>query len=120
MTRRSSIPPTPIPPGAVHGTRRLSGVRRESSERATVRGPGFRTTGWTLNISRGGARLVLEDPVVLGATYHVEIGAGGGAREVKIVWLQDEPDGQIAGVQFMDDDGTVPPPLTPSELDRMK
>jgi hypothetical protein len=76
-----------------------------------VRGDSFQTTGWTLNISRGGARLVLEEAVELGAQYQVEIGFEPEARRVRIVWAQDEADGQIVGVQFLDVvDGSVPPP----------
>jgi c-di-GMP-binding flagellar brake protein YcgR len=75
-----------------------------------VRGDSFQTTGWTLNISRGGARLVLEEAVELGAQYQVEIGFEPEARKVRIVWAQDEADGQIVGVQFLDVDGSVPPP----------
>jgi hypothetical protein len=70
----------------------------------------FNTTGWTLNISRGGARLVLEEAVELGAEYTVELGSGQEPRDVRIVWAQDEADGQIVGVQFLDVDGSVPPP----------
>jgi hypothetical protein len=110
LSRRSSSPSVPIPPGAVHGTRRASGSRREATERVRVRGEAFQTTGWTLNISRGGARLVLEEPVELGALYQVEIGLEPESRLGKIVWAQDEADGQIVGVQFLDVDGTVPPP----------
>ncbi len=77
-----------------------------------VRGDSFQTTGWTLNISRGGARLVLEEAVELGALYQVEIGFEPEPRHVRIVWAQDEADGQIVGVQFLDADGSVPPPPT--------
>jgi hypothetical protein len=48
--------------------------------------------------------------VELGALYQVEIGLEPESRQVKIVWAQDEADGQIVGVQFLDVDGTVPPP----------
>jgi c-di-GMP-binding flagellar brake protein YcgR len=75
-----------------------------------VRGDAFQTTGWTLNISRGGARLVLEEAVELGALYQVEIGFESEARQVRIIWAQDETDGQIVGVQFLDTDGSIPPP----------
>ncbi len=115
LTRRSSSPTIPIPPGAVHGTRRAGGSRREATERVKVRGDAFQTTGWTLNISRGGARLVLEEAVELGAEYQVEIGFEPEARSVRIVWAQDEADGQIVGVQFLDVDGTIPPPPAGSD-----
>lgn len=47
----------------------------------------------------------------LGAEYTVQIGSETEPREVRIVWAQDEADGQIVGVQFLDTDGSVPPPL---------
>jgi PilZ domain len=110
LSRRSSSPSVPIPPGAVHGTRRASGSRREATERVRVRGESFQTAGWTLNISRGGARLVLEEAVELGALYQMEIGFEPEPRQVKIIWAQDEADGQIVGVQFLDTEGSIPPP----------
>jgi hypothetical protein len=94
----------------VHGTRRAGGSRRDATERVRVRGESFNTSGWTLNISRGGARLVLEEAVELGALYQVEIGVEPETRPVRIVWAQDEADGQIVGVQFLDTDGSIPPP----------
>jgi hypothetical protein len=53
---------------------------------------------------------VLEEAVELGAQYQVEIGLEPEARHVRIVWAQDEADGQIVGVQFLDVDGSIPPP----------
>jgi len=113
VTRRSSSPEIPLPPGAVHGTRR-AGSRRAATERVRLRREKFQTTGWTLNISRGGARLVVEESVELGGEYEVEIGEQPESRGVRIVWVQDEADGQIVGVQFLDGDGSVPPPPPPS------
>jgi hypothetical protein len=116
VSRRSSSPSIPIPEGAVHGTRRAGGSRHEATERVRIRRDAFETTGWTLNISRGGARLVLEESVELGAQYQVEMGPEADPRDVRIVWAQDESDGQIVGVQFLDTDGSVPPPpVGPSE-----
>ena len=109
VTRRSSYPSIPIPEGAVHGTRRVTS-RSEASERVHVRGAGVVTAGWTLNVSRGGARLVLEEPVQLDHQYEVAFGTDATARPVVIVWAQDEADGQIVGVRFLDVEGTVPPP----------
>ena len=111
MSRRSSSPEIPLPPGAVHGTRRTGGSRRASTERVRLRREDFQTSGWTLNISRGGARLVVEESVELGAEYEVEIGEQPESRGVRIVWVQDEADGQIVGIQFLDSgEGSVPPP----------
>ena len=53
---------------------------------------------------------MLEEAVELGALYQVEIGFEPEARPVRIVWAQDESDGQIVGVQFLDTDGSIPPP----------
>jgi hypothetical protein len=61
-------------------------------------------------MSRGGARLVLEESVEPGTEYTAQIGPDSEPREVRIVWVQDEADGQIVGVQFLDTDGSVPPP----------
>lgn len=109
VSRRSSSPEIPLPPGAVHGTRR-SGSRRAATERVRIRREQFQTTGWTLNISRGGARLVVEEAVELGGEYEVEIGEQPESRGVRIVWVQDEADGQIVGIQFLDGEGSIPPP----------
>jgi len=46
----------------------------------------------------------------LGGEYTVEIGTDAEPRDVRIIWIQDEADGQIVGVQFLDTDGSVPPP----------
>jgi hypothetical protein len=62
---------------------------------------------------------VLEEAVELGGQYQVEMGLEPEPRRVRIVWAQDEADGQIVGVQFLDVDGSVPPPpATPSDPER--
>ena len=112
MTRRSHTPSSPPPQPDVHGQRRSAGgARREASERVVLRAPGFETSGWTLNVSRGGVRLVVEDKVELGREYELSIGdeQKNVTRRARVVWVQDEADGQIAGVQFVDIDGAVPP-----------
>jgi hypothetical protein len=48
--------------------------------------------------------------VELGEQYQVEMGIESEPRDVRIVWTQDEADGQIVGVQFLDGEGSVPPP----------
>jgi hypothetical protein len=113
MTRtRSFQPPDPLPEPSVHGTRRnTGGARREATERVTLRAPGFETAGWTLNVSRGGVRLVVEDRVEPGVEIEIIMGQDGTqSRRGRVVWVQDETDGQIAGVQFLDGEGSVPPP----------
>jgi len=97
----------------VHGQRRGSGgARREASERIILRAPAFETVAWTLNLSRGGVRLIVEEPLELGATYELVIGDADPpvVRQGRVVWVQDEADGQICGVQFLDTEGSVPPP----------
>lgn len=69
-------------------------------------------------MSRGGVRLVVEDSVETGQDYELQIGlaAEGDApvRRGRVVWVQNEADGQIIGVQFLDvEGGAAPPP--PSE-----
>jgi hypothetical protein len=66
--------------------------------------------GWTLNQSPGGIRAVLEEPVELGAKFEVSVG-GRDRRPGRIVWIQDEPDGAIVGVAFLDT--TEEPPSEP-------
>jgi hypothetical protein len=73
-----------------------------------LRAGGAEFIGWTLNLSRGGVRLVLEDAVEPGADYDVTVGDSA-PRPGRVIWVQTEADGQIAGVQFLDGDGTVPP-----------
>ncbi len=117
MTRRSSSPEIPVPEGAPHATRRRGGgSRREATERVSLRREETELAGWTLNISRGGARLVLEDRAELGSIYKIEFADRAERREIRIVWVQDEADGQIVGVQFLDGEGSVPPPEAQPEL----
>lgn len=75
--------------------------------------------GWALNASRGGIRIILEDKVELGTEYDVEIGTGesiGTKRRGRVVWVQEETDGMIVGVEFIDQkpDGSPsdPPPTS--------
>ncbi len=61
--------------------------------------------GWALNISRGGIRVVIEGRVELGQEYEVrdldpDI-AEGGPFMARVVWVQDEPDGAIVGLEFV-------------------
>ena len=76
-----------------------------------MRTQGFETSGWTLNVSRGGVRLIVEAQVELGREYELSIGdeQTSVVRRGRVVWVQDEADGQIAGVQFIDIEGAVPP-----------
>ncbi len=65
-------------------------------------------SAWTLNVSRGGLRVVLEDPVHVGGRYQVAVGEAP-ARPAKVIWVREEADGQIAGLQFEDVEGAEVP-----------
>jgi len=111
VRRRSySEPPTEAP-----GKRRTSGgVRHEATERLIIRSEGVEIGGWTLNLSRGGVRAVLEEAVELGHEYTVVVGPESDdpprIHQSRVVWLQEEQDGQIAGIEFLDGQGGVPKP----------
>src|SRR4051794_25219501 len=114
--RRSLTPGTGSEKGDVHATRRgTGGARREVTDRVVLRGvpsdgagdrsAGAELSGWALNASRGGIRIILEDKVELGHEYDVELGGGEGAgkaRRGRVVWVQEEADGMIVGVEFVD------------------
>jgi hypothetical protein len=98
VTRRSP------PPTEVHAQRRaVGGARREATERVTLRAADFETHGWTLNVSRGGMRAIVEEAVESGAVYSLQVGSAlDSARQVSVVWVQNETDGQIVGLRFLD------------------
>ena len=129
MTERTNPPPGggSIPPGAsnpppaiskvpsgVHAMRR-GGARREVTERVLLKSEdGKEMEGWALNVSRGGLRAILEDKVILGQKFEVTLGSDDPLhRTGRIVWVQEEPDGVIVGIEFTGMSGTqqsVPPP----------
>ncbi len=105
VKRRSLTPATGLSKGDVHATRRGSGgARREVTNRILLRKGVAELTGWALNISRGGIRIILEDPVELGQEYEVEVAndEAAGKRRGRVVWVQEESDGMIVGVEFID------------------
>jgi hypothetical protein len=111
-------PPTPAQgikmPSGVHAMRR-GGARREVTERVSLKAEdGATLDGWALNVSRGGLRAILEEKVVLGQKFDVAIGTDEVMlRPSRVVWVQEEPDGVIVGLEFMSLSGThksAPPP----------
>jgi hypothetical protein len=64
---------------------------------------------WTLNVSRGGLRVVVEDEVHAGGKYMVAVGEAS-PRPAIVVWTREEADGQIAGLKFEDVEGAEVPP----------
>jgi hypothetical protein len=101
-------------PSGVHAMRR-GGARREVTERVTLKSDdGQALEGWALNVSRGGLRMILEDKVTLGQKFEISVGTEGDAlvRAGRVVWVQEEPDGVIVGLEFSSTSGThksVPP-----------
>lgn len=80
---------------------RRASARQEASECLVLSGASYRARAWTLNVSEGGLRVVVEDPISVGAV--VDVGRLGTApRLARVVWIQDEPDGQIIGLQFVE------------------
>ena len=87
----------------------MGGARKEATERVSLRAPGFETSGWTLNVSRGGLRAIVEDRLTLGVEYELTLGEATTPRRAALVWSQDQTDGQIVGLKYLDVDGSVPP-----------
>lgn len=104
--RRSSESPAP-PPWTPR--RSTGGARKELTERVTIRAPGFEATGWTLNVSRGGLRAIVESRLAPDVEYEVTFGDATSGRRVLLVWSKEENDGQIVGMKYLDSDGSVPP-----------
>jgi hypothetical protein len=72
--------------------------------------------GWALNVSRGGLRAILDEntgKVELGEEYEITVTISGPAdipsipRRGRIVWLQEEPDGFVVGVQYITPSGRL-------------
>jgi hypothetical protein len=94
--------------------RGAGGSRLQASDRVTLRAGDFETIGWTLNVSRGGMRLIVEESVSPGVMYELRVGDEPEVRRAKIVWVQDKVDGQIVGLKFVDVEGAVAPPEDPA------
>ena len=67
-----------------------------------------------MNVSRGGVRAILEEKIEVGQEFEVDVGTDDGpSRRGRVVWVQEEPDGVIVGVEFIGLSGTLksaPPP----------
>jgi hypothetical protein len=109
--RRNLTPPRGVPSGEVHATRRSGGARLEVSARVSLHcaASGKLLEGWALNVSRGGVRVILEDKVEPGARFEVRLTGAGGSnpplalaepQSGRVVWVQEEPDGVVAGIEF--------------------
>lgn len=116
MIRRNLTPPVGTPVPGLPPTRRAGGARRNVSYRVslfrdaqTEGGSPTEIPGWALNISRGGLRTIVEDPVELGEELEVVIADEGLRHRGRIVWTQEEPDGMIVGVEFLERLQAAPP-----------
>jgi hypothetical protein len=96
---------------------RRGGARREVSARVFLKNSSGECLheGWALNVSRGGVRAILEEKLDLGQEFDVDVGDPGDqpSRRGRIVWVQEEPDGVIIGIEFVGLSGThksAPPP----------
>ena len=83
--------------------RRESGARHETSEPVVFTRGSQRVEGWALNISTGGLRVVLDEPVRQGDEFLVKVGTADVGRPGKVVWVREEKGGAIVGVSFSDD-----------------
>ncbi len=63
---------------------------------------GVEIPGWALNLSRGGLRAIVEERVDLGEELDIRLDEELEPRRGRIVWAQDEPDGTIVGVSFLE------------------
>ncbi len=104
LTPGSDEPPPVDGETAAHPMRR-GGARRVVTERVALRGTdGVLLEGWALNVSRGGVRCILEQKVPLGGEFDVLIGEEGNApltRRGRVVWVQEEADGCVVGLEFL-------------------
>jgi hypothetical protein len=103
---------------------RRAGVRHEVSERVALRHEDGRVLeGWALNLSRGGLRIILEEQVQLGEKFDITLGSDELVQRAgRVVWIQQEPDGVICGIEFLGLSGmyrSVPPapPGSPRVID---
>jgi len=119
VTKRRSLTPNAgmanATPGSPPPSMRRSGARQTVSDRVTFRGAGgVIREGWALNVSRGGIRAILDDDtgkVELGEEYAISVGdpeaspgkpGKAASKKGKIVWLQEEPDGFVVGVEYVE------------------
>jgi hypothetical protein len=130
IRRRSLTPPigTPIP--GLPPTRRQGGARRNVSFRVILYrgglGRGVEIPGWALNLSRGGLRAIVEERVDIGEELDIRLDEVLEPRRGRVVWSQDELDGTIVGISFLERLETAPRgvefesslELSPAELAR--
>lgn len=98
----------------------MGGPRRESNDRLKFVVGEREIDGWTLNVSEGGLRAIVDEVIELGENVVVQMTEPQPARAGRVVWIQEEPDGAIVGIEFTDqppegrppsedDNGALPP-----------
>ena len=93
------------PTGSGEGSaraRREGGPRQIISEPVTFRLNDESIEGWTLNISRGGLRAVVEIPLPVGAEVVATVGESPAGRRARVVWSHEERGGAVLGLSFLD------------------
>jgi hypothetical protein len=119
--RRHPTPPMGVPTVKGAHAMRRGGARREVSERVCLQSrAGARVEGWALNVSRGGVRVILEQPVELGQEFDITVGEQNSSplqRRGRVVWVQEERDGVVVGLEFLGVSGhqRSVPPNTPTQ-----
>jgi hypothetical protein len=80
---------------------RRGAARREVTDHVKLRGltPERCFEGWSLNVSRGGVRIVTLGEVQLGEEFEVQLGDDV-VRPGRVVWIRQEQDGIICGIEF--------------------
>jgi hypothetical protein len=105
----------------INRARRVGGVRSPVSDAVHFKQGDRVLVGWSLNLSRGGLRVILEETVEVGEEFEITLGEDEEPRPGRIVWAREEKGGAIVGVSFLDTDGSVPPPphLLPQDEDTL-
>lgn len=112
-TPEDGIPASVSGQNAPARTRRTD-ARRGVSEKITVKKivdgkeAEVVSTGWAINMSRSGIRAILEERILAGVDYAVTVGEDGTTqltRRARVVWLQEEHDGFVAGLEFSSQSG---------------
>ena len=112
VTRRS-LSSSPDIVAGLPPTRRVGGSRKEASDRLRFVIGERSVDGWALNKSRGGIRAIVDEVIELGTALQLFIADAAEPRPARIVWIQEEPDGAIVGVEFTDSDGRLSEPPGP-------
>ncbi|MCC6644495.1 MAG: PilZ domain-containing protein [Polyangiaceae bacterium] len=111
----SSPPPSSSPPGAL----RRSGGGRVSFDRRAVIVHGDRALdAWSMNVSRGGLRVVMEDALAAGDEVDVVVGEPDEPdyfrKAARVAWVQPEQGGFIVGFEFKDGGSAPSIPAAPA------